>query len=125
MALNARPLFAVSAKVFGTKAGFLPHNPKFERVFEYVNLELGLLFGGALLLVGLAVLGYALVLWHAAGFGQLSPQRMLRLTLPSATCFMLGVEAIFGSFFLSLLGMGRQPVEEAVQPRGTAKRTVA
>jgi len=119
-------VFAVSAKVFGTKAGFLPHNPKFERVFEYVNLELGLLFGGALLLVGLVVLGYAVMLWHAAGFGALSAQRMLRLTLPSATCFMLGVEAIFGSFFLSLLGMGRQPVEETVQqPRGTAKRTVA
>ena len=32
---------------------------------------------------------------------------MLRLTLPSATLFMLGVEAIFGSFFLSLLGLNR------------------
>jgi len=101
-------VFAVSAKVFGTKAGFLPHNPQFERVFEYVNLEMGLMFGAGLLVVGLAILGYALVLWHATGFGDLSPQRMLRLTLPSATCFMLGVEAIFGSFFLSLLGMGRQ-----------------
>jgi glycosyltransferase involved in cell wall biosynthesis len=101
-------VFAVSARVFGTQEGFLPPNPKFERIFNYINLEVGLLFGVALLLVGLGILGYAIHIWHGAGFGNLSPQRMLRLTLPSATCFMLGVEAIFGSFFLSLLGMNRR-----------------
>ncbi len=101
-------VFAVSARVFGTQEGFLPPNPKFERIFNYINLEVGLLFGAALLMVGIGILGYALHIWHGAGFGNLSPQRMLRLTLPSATCFMLGVEAIFGSFFLSLLGMNRR-----------------
>jgi glycosyltransferase involved in cell wall biosynthesis len=101
-------IFAVSAKVFGTQEGFLPPNPKFERVFKYINLEVGLLFGCVLLLVGFGILAYAISIWHAAGFGELSPQRMLRLTLPSATCFMLGVEAIFGSFFLSLLGLNRR-----------------
>jgi glycosyltransferase involved in cell wall biosynthesis len=101
-------VFAVSARVFGTQEGFLPPNPKFERIFNYINLEVGLLFGTALLLLGIGILGYALHIWHGAGFGNLSPQRMLRLTLPSATCFMLGVEAIFGSFFLSLLGMNRR-----------------
>jgi glycosyltransferase involved in cell wall biosynthesis len=101
-------VFAVSARVFGTQEGFLPPNPKFERIFNYINLEVGLIFGGTLLLIGLVILGYAIHIWHGAGFGDLSPQRMLRLTLPSATCFMLGVEAIFGSFFLSLLGMNRR-----------------
>jgi glycosyltransferase involved in cell wall biosynthesis len=101
-------VFAVSARVFGTHEGFLPPNPKFERIFNYINLEVGLLFGAVLLLAGLGILGYAIHIWHGAGFGNLSPQRMLRLTLPSATCFMLGVEAIFGSFFLSLLGMNRR-----------------
>jgi len=101
-------VFAVSARVFGTQEGFLPPNPKFERIFNYINLEVGLIFGVTLLLIGLGILGYAVSIWHSAGFGDLSPQRMLRLTLPSATCFMLGVEAIFGSFFLSLLGMNRR-----------------
>jgi glycosyltransferase involved in cell wall biosynthesis len=101
-------VFAVSARVFGTQEGFLPPNPKFERIFNYINLEVGLLFGGALLLVGLGILAYALHIWRGTGFGDLSPQRMLRLTLPSATLVMLGVEAIFGSFFLSLLGMNRR-----------------
>jgi glycosyltransferase involved in cell wall biosynthesis len=101
-------VFAVSAKVFATQEGFLPPSPRFERVFEYITLETGLLFGCFLLLLGAGIFVYALDIWHAAGFGNLSPQYMLRLTLPSATCFMLGVEAIFGSFFLSLLGMKRR-----------------
>jgi glycosyltransferase involved in cell wall biosynthesis len=100
-------IFAVSAKVFGTQEGFLPPNPKFERLFKIVTLEVGLLFGCLLLLVGAGILVYALTLWHATGYGELSPQRMLRLTLPSATAFMLGIETIFGSFFLSLLGVNR------------------
>jgi hypothetical protein len=101
-------VFAVSAKVFGTQEGFLPVNPRFERLFQYITLETGLLAGCLLLLVGAGILGYAVFLWHAAGFGALSPTRMLRLTLPSATLFMLGVEVIFGSFFLSLLGLNRR-----------------
>jgi len=101
-------VFAVSAKVFGTQEGFLPPNPQFERLFKIVTLETGLLFGCLLLLIGAGLLGYAVYLWHAAGFGQLSPTRMLRLTLPSATLLMLGVEAIFASFFLSLLGLNRR-----------------
>ncbi len=38
-------VFAVSARVFGTQEGFLPPNPKFERIFNYINLEVGLIFG--------------------------------------------------------------------------------
>ena len=101
-------VFAVSARVFGTQEGFLPPNPKFERIFKYINLEVGLIFGCTLLLIGIGILIYAIHIWHGVDFGDLSPQRMLRLTLPSATCVMLGVEAIFGSFFLSLLGMNRR-----------------
>jgi len=101
-------VFAVSAKVFGVQAGFLPVNPRQERLFKVITLERGLLAGFLLLLLGAGILGYALYLWHAAGFGELSATRMLRLTLPSATLLMLGVEVIFSSFFLSLLGLNRR-----------------
>jgi glycosyltransferase involved in cell wall biosynthesis len=101
-------VFAVSAKVFGTQEGFLPPNLQFERLFKVITLETGVLFGAFLLLLGAGIFAYAMYLWHAAGFGPMSPERMLRLTLPSATLIMLGVEAIFASFFLSLLGLNRR-----------------
>ena len=101
-------VFAVSAKVFGTREGFLPPNPRLERLFKLITLETGLLVGCLLLLLGAGILGYAVYLWHAAGFGALSATHMLRLTLPSATLLLLGVEVIFASFFLSLLGLNRR-----------------
>jgi len=97
--------FAVAAKVFGTQAGFLPPNPAFERLFKHITLETGLLTGLFLLLVGAGTMAYAISMWHAAGFGDMAANHLLRLTLPSATALMLGVEVIFGSFFLSLLGL--------------------
>lgn len=101
-------VFAVSARIFGAQEGFLPLDKRYESVFDYITLESGLIFGCLLLAAGAGLFGYAVHLWHLSGYGDLSPQRMLRLTLPSATCLMLGVEAIFGSFFLSLLGMKRR-----------------
>jgi hypothetical protein len=100
-------VFAVSAKVFGTREGLLQEDPKFERLFQYVTLETGLLFGAVLLLVGFGIMVYSIELWRRTGFGPLTPTRMLRLTLPAAASLMLGVEAIFASFFLSLLGLRR------------------
>lgn len=98
-------VFAVSAKVFGTREELLPPDPKFERLFRYVTLETGLLAGGILLVAGLGGMVYSVELWRRTGFGALSATRMLRLTLPTAASLMLGVETIFSSFFLSLLGM--------------------
>ena len=98
-------VFAVSAKVFGTREGFLPPNPQFEKLFQYVTLETGLVAGVILLLVGFGTMLYSVEVWHRAGFGALSASRSLRITLPAAASLMLGVEVIFASFFLSLLGM--------------------
>jgi hypothetical protein len=101
-------VFAVCAKVFGISEGLLPPDKRFARWFRYLNLETGLIVGVLLLLAGLGSLGYAVDLWHRAGFGSLDATRMLRITLPSAAMLMMGVEAVFASFFLSLMGMGRQ-----------------
>ena len=48
---------------------------------------------------------YSVAVWRQTGFGPLPPTHMLRLVLPAAASLMLGVEIVFSSFFLSLLGM--------------------
>lgn len=97
-------IFAVAARIFGVRAGFLPdHRPASQRLIERLNPSNGLIVGGIFLLLGLAVGVYAVMEWHATGFGHLTATRMLRFTLPSATMLMLGVETIFASFFFGLL----------------------
>ena len=100
--------FAIGAKIFGIAAGLLPPDERLHRWFRYVKLETGLVAGGLLVLAGLLATIYAIALWHKSGFGHLQPTLELRVTLPSVTALLLGVEIIFTSFFVSLLGLRRQ-----------------
>jgi glycosyltransferase involved in cell wall biosynthesis len=69
-----------------------------------VKLEHALLLGGVLAVGGLA--GDARVFWQwaSAGFGQLHP---VRTVFFCSLAFFLGVEIIFSSIFLSMLGISR------------------
>jgi glycosyltransferase involved in cell wall biosynthesis len=97
-------VFAVSAKIFGVREGFLPPSPpKRQKLMEELNPTNGLVVGLLFLLIGIGVGVYAVLQWRATGFGDLSPERIMRFTLPSATAIMLGIEALFASFFLGLL----------------------
>ena len=100
-------IFALSAKIFGSHTGLLPRDAVFEKWFHYFDLEIGLSLGVALLVIGLSTAVYAISVWHRSGFGNLLPTQALRITLPSITALMLGIEVIFTSFFLSLLGLTR------------------
>jgi glycosyltransferase involved in cell wall biosynthesis len=101
-------VFAVAAKLFGTRQGFLPPTPAFERAIRLFRVESGIVLGAILMTLGLGLGIWAVAQWHAAGFGALSPTRMLRVTLPSAASIMLGVEVIFSSFLLGLFQIHHQ-----------------
>jgi hypothetical protein len=69
-----------------------------------VSLESGLLFGGALLLGGFVGCASVAWKWASSGFGQLHE---VRLVLFWSMWLFIGVQVIFGSFFLSMLGISR------------------
>jgi glycosyltransferase involved in cell wall biosynthesis len=70
-----------------------------------LRLEHGLLFGGLLLLIGLVIAGVVLVLWLQRGLGELREERVALLGL---TLIVLGLQTMFGAFFLSILGLRRR-----------------
>ena len=75
-----------------------------KRIFKRVTLESGLLLGGALFLVGLAGCAWVTWQWIASGFGPLA---QVREVLFWAMWLFLGLQIIFASFFLSMLGISR------------------
>ena len=101
-------LFAVFAKVFAISEGLLPEDKQFENYFRYVKLETGLLVGLVVLMFGFGESFYAVYLWQQRGFGNLDPFKMMRIVIPAVTCLAMGVQIIFASFFLSLLGLRRR-----------------
>jgi glycosyltransferase involved in cell wall biosynthesis len=100
--------FAFFTKVFAIAEGLLPDDPEFSRIFKWFNLEKGILLGLGILLAGILLSVRAVWIWQQAGFGQLSPEENLRRLIPAATLIVLGVQAVFSSFFMSALGLKTQ-----------------
>jgi glycosyltransferase involved in cell wall biosynthesis len=75
-----------------------------KRVLKRVTLESGLLLGGALFLAGFAGCAWITWEWVTSGFGPLA---QLRQVLFWAMWLFLGLQTIFASFFLSMLGISR------------------
>ena len=98
-------VFAVFTKVFAMQRGFHPPNPGYDSMFRYVKLETGLAVGALMVVVGIAGTIVAVVSWGAVGFGALDPRLTMREIIPAAVVLTLGVQTIFASFFLSILGM--------------------
>lgn len=95
----------VSAKIFGLVSGLLPSRAIHRKLFSYFNLERGLACGLAMLLLGLGA-NLALVWsWYKVDFGPLTYQTTLRYAIWGVTAIIMGAQTIFGSFFLSILGL--------------------
>ncbi|MBM4187302.1 MAG: glycosyltransferase family 2 protein [Gemmatimonadetes bacterium] len=101
-------LFAVLTRLFGTVEGFLPEDPRFLRLFDYFNLERGILAGALAAVAGLAFLAIAVTLWYDAAFGRLDYGRTMRIVIPGVTLTALGVQTVLSSFLLSIIGLKRR-----------------
>ncbi|MEX2152117.1 MAG: glycosyltransferase family 2 protein [Gemmatimonadaceae bacterium] len=101
-------LFAVMTKTFAIREGLLPEDPRIMRMYHYVNLERGLVAGAAAVLGGMALLVLAVIQWYRRDFGALDYARTMRTVIPGVTLTALGVQTIFSSFLISILGMKRR-----------------
>ncbi|HKW70152.1 MAG TPA: glycosyltransferase family 2 protein [Candidatus Dormibacteraeota bacterium] len=98
-------VFAVFTKVFAMREGFHPPNPSYTAMFRYLNLETGLAVGALLFLLGVLGMLIAVISWQSGGFHALDPRVTMREIIPAAVLLTLGVQTIFASFFLSILGI--------------------
>jgi hypothetical protein len=78
------------------------HDPLLERAWTRIRLEHGLLLGAALVLIGGGILVAIFAEWASGGFGALG---RVHEALFGMTLVGLGVQTLFGSFFLSVLGL--------------------
>ena len=95
---------ALSARTFAVYV----LNEKPDRLLEWgrnhFNLETGLVVGGIVFLIGFLIDAVIIGVWINRGFGELSEERLLVL---GSVLIILGLQAFFSSFFLSILGLAR------------------
>jgi hypothetical protein len=80
-------------------------DPWFDHMRARFKLEHGLLLGGAIIFAGLVMAAVIVGIWIDRGFGQLSEER---LALLAATLLIVGLQVIFSSFLISILGLRRR-----------------
>src|SRR3989442_4554981 len=101
-------VFAMFTKVFAISERLRPADTRLDKALDYLTLEVGLLVGFVLVVLGLAGSIYAVAFWDEHSFGPLDPARTLRFVIPAVTSLMLGCQILLSSFFLSILGLRRR-----------------
>ena len=116
-------LFWLFTQVYAGSEGFLPEEPKVQRLLEKLSLERGLLLGAVIGLAGLAGLIVSLLYWNGQRFSHLNYEHSLRLMIPSVTALIVSCQVILGTFFLSILGIKhtRHPVTVSAPPPQAAE----
>lgn len=100
-------IFGIFTKAFAVGQGIHPPSPPLERLVRILRLEFGVAAGLLLLLSGALYLLLAIRHWKDVGFGALNPRTTMRQVIPAVTLLTLGVQTVFASFFLGVLGLGR------------------
>ncbi len=98
--------FAVFTKVYASTEGFLQQRSWLDRLLSACSLERGLIAGGLLAAAGLAGLAMSVPGWHG-GPGLVHGESTVRIIVPSLTALVLSCQVILGTFFISILGIGR------------------
>jgi hypothetical protein len=98
-------LFWLFAKLYGVREGIVPpdRRPFFRAILRAVRLEWMLIAAGLALLIGLALAVLAMGIWGKLGFGELNPDRTMRLVIPSVTAVTLAFNLAYSGFFISIL----------------------
>ena len=94
-------------KVFTVENGLLPKSKNYDRQFQFINLEKGLIVGAVLIIVGVVLSILAYNYWHDLNFGDITNSNTLRIVIPAVTTMLLGVQVILFSLFFSILGLKR------------------
>jgi glycosyltransferase involved in cell wall biosynthesis len=97
--------FALFSEVFAINARLIPDDDRVKSALRIITLERGLILGMLLSLIGMAGSIYAFIAWGEGSFGPLVPSSMMRVVIPSLTFLALGIQIVFISFFLSVLGL--------------------
>jgi glycosyltransferase involved in cell wall biosynthesis len=101
-------LFGIFARVFAEIEQLIPRKTSFMKMFDVLTLERGILLGLLGVVLGVIPLAVAIKNWIDSDFGPQDYTAGMRLLIPAATSIILGVQTVFGSFLLSILGLNRK-----------------
>ena len=82
---------------------YVPLTEKQQKMLRRISGEKCLIGGVILIVTGIVMAMVALTRWAAQGYGDLIPESMMRLTIPSWTLIILGFQLISNGCFMGVL----------------------
>jgi hypothetical protein len=101
-------VFAALSRIFATSEGLMPHNQWTRRLSRASTLELGVILGILLVVLGFAGSIWAIFYWERRSFGPLNPVQVMRIIIPAGLAMCLGFQTVLSSFFLGVLRLARR-----------------
>lgn len=95
--------FAIFTKTYAINEKLLPHDPFLEKRTKGFTLEMGLVLGSLMFILGIAGSVFSFIIWQEGTFFSMSISMTLRIVIVSITLLSLGVQVILSSFFYSIL----------------------
>jgi hypothetical protein len=109
-------LLGMLAKAAAVQLGIAPPTPLLTRLQGRRTVELGIVAGFGMLMLGLTHAVLALERWREAGFGELAPADSVRIVVPAVTAAAIGLQLAFAGFALAILEFGRELRLKRAQP---------
>ncbi|QYZ69662.1 glycosyltransferase family 2 protein [Neotabrizicola shimadae] len=106
--------FHVLARLFAVRFELLPTSARFERLRNWLTVDVACRYGAAFLILGVTVALAAVTAWARAGFGDLDPGTIARPAALAVVLATLGVQSVTNGFLWGLLNQ-RVPQPAAPQ----------
>jgi hypothetical protein len=101
--------FAVVARRYGARQGFLPGEGREVRVLDFLTLERLLVLALALAATGAGGIVWCTLRWASTGFGALQYSTLLRVLVASLTALASGIQLGATAFLSSLMDVPSRP----------------
>jgi hypothetical protein len=101
-------LFSLFTKIFAISDHLLPPDPRFAKFCSILTLERGVVGALVLLILGIGLLGTAVIQWLKIGLGNLDYSQTMRIVIPGFMLTAISIQTVFSGFFISILGMRKR-----------------
>ncbi len=95
--------FGLLAGLFGVRERYWSAGRGLERARALLTIDNGSLIGGAMILAGLGGAVVAVASWAGAGFSDMNPEMLMRVSIPSVLSAGIGLQLLLTAFLLELL----------------------
>jgi hypothetical protein len=97
--------FAIIARSFATRYGFIPRSAKFGRLLDAISLERILFVAVPIALLGIGGIAWSVINWAATGFGPLTYTGTMRVMIISMTAVVAGIQLAMTGFLSSMMNI--------------------